>query len=348
MTTLRLAFRNLRRNRRRSLLTGIALGLGLFILVLMRGTLDGIQRQSILNLIRYDLAHVKAFAPGYLDEDFPGLDHVLLSADSLLMKVGVLPGVRSAVVRLTMTGQLISGDRELFVSVVGLDPRRDRRVFSTLDAVVAGKTLEPGESGALLGESLAAEAGVKPGDLITLLVRSAPGAYDARSLTVRGILATGHPKVDRVTVYLPLSVVRDMARLPGGATEIAVLGRDERKAGKLRDRLAMDMPGFDWRSWRDLAEDFLALARAKYIGNGLMVAIFAFLAGVAVANTMVMAVHERTREIGAMRAMGFTPGQVGWIFLEEGMALAAIAGAIALVLGGALVAYLGVKGISLA
>ena len=222
MTAFRLAWRNLRRNKRRNILTASALAVGLIVLIIGRGVLDGIDQQSIDNLIHYELSCLKGFAPGWLDREYPDLEYAIPDSDSLLDAIRGIDGVVAAAQRLEMTGMLIYGDEEVFARIIGVDPRRDVEVFKTLEALTAGKTMSSDQPVALVGEQLASDVGLKVGDAATLLVRSAPGALNPRTLPVAGIISTGNPEVDRFTVYLPLSLARDMALLPDSATEIAV------------------------------------------------------------------------------------------------------------------------------
>ncbi len=348
MTTLRLAWRNLQRNKRRTVLTASALTVGIMVLIVSRGLLDGIDQQSIDNLITFDLAHVKAFAPGYIDQEFPDLDSVLSGVDQLIDNIDKVEGVKASTARLEMTGQMIFGIEETFVRVIGIDTRTDPEVFGTLDAIVEGETIDDETPAALIGDRLAKDLGIKVGDLITVLVRSAPGALNPRILTISGILSSGHPKVDQFAVFIPLSLARDMALLPNSATEIAVKADRESRVKRLEEQLAAAFPDLDWRDWKELATDFLSLARMKRIGSGIVIGVLILMAAVGIANTLVISVYERTREIGALRALGFTRKQVKAIFLWEGFLIGLIAGIVAVVLGVAIVAYLSKHGISLA
>ncbi len=348
MTTLRLAWRNLRRNRRRTALTSSALCFGLIILVLSIATLDGTDQQSINNLVKYDVAHVKAFAPGYLDEELPNLENTIANADSILNILSSENQVMAACARLEMSGVAIYRGEETFTRIIGLDPEIDRTVFETLAAVTEGESLSDNTPLALIGDRMSKDMGAGVGDHITLLMRSAPGAINTRTLLVTGILSTGHPKVDQFAVYIPLKVARELALLPGGATEIAVRTDGLENSQQVSVQLAQIMPAQDWRDWKYLARDFMQFARMKRTGQSIIISIFVIMAAVGIANTMVIAIHERIREIGTLRAMGFRPNQVGRIFIFEGLLIGAIAGSIALIIGASIVSYLSVHGISLA
>ena len=151
MISLRLAKRNLQRNKRRTILTASALAIGLTVLICSRGMLDGIDRQSINNLIHYELSYIKGFAPGWMDEEIPDLDYVIPASDTLLDRVKRIDGVVAAVERLEMNGILIKGSEEVFVRIIGVDPKRDLSVFKTLDAIGEGQTLSSNKHVALVG-----------------------------------------------------------------------------------------------------------------------------------------------------------------------------------------------------
>jgi len=348
MTLLHLAWRNLRRNKRRTLLTSIALTIGLIALINSRGMLNGIDQQSLQNLIDYDVAYGKGFAKGYLDTDFPGLDYTFQGADSLARCLSLIKDVTAATPRLEMTGMLIYKGNELPVKVVGVDPLRDKEVFKTLSAVVDGQSLTSDNSAVLVGDLLAGDMSLAVGDMVTVLVRSAPGALNPKFLPVSGIIASGHPKVDQFSVFLPLSTAREMALLPDSATEIAIQNANIRYADRIIKKLRSAYPELEWHTWDDLARDFLAYARLKRMGSGIVISIFALLAAVGVANTMAMAVHERTREIGTLRAMGFSSSQIGKIFIYEGLLIGVISGTFAVIIGSTTISILGIHGISLA
>ena len=348
MTAFRLAYRNLRRTKRRTILTASALMIGLTVLIFSMGMLDGIDKQSIDNLIFYDLAHLKGFTPGWIDQDFPDLDLAIGNSDSLLNVVRNLEGVDAAVQRLELTGMLIFGREEMFVIIMGIDPIEDKEVFKMGETVTQGAALSPDKPFLLIGARLARDIGLKVGDNVTLLVRSAPGAFNPRTLPITGIISTGHPKVDQLNAYIPLKLAREMALLPDHATEIAVLAKRFSKVNRLADELTGIVPSLEWLTLNDLADDFLQLAKVKRIGSGIMIMIITLVAAVGLGNTMIMSVHERTREIGALRALGFSRQLIGSIFLWEGFIIGAAAGITAVFLGTAITLYFGIKGISLA
>lgn len=347
MTALRLAYRNLLRNKRRSIFTSLALALAMMMMVFAFGMLDGMEEQSIRNFISYDYAHMKAYLPGYLEEDFPGLDHAFTVPESLLTLIEKESNGATVTARLEMSGVVIHGSEETFVRVVGVDPIRDKEVFETLETLSGGVTLSDDKEVALIGDRLARDLKIEVGEMATVMVRSAPGALNPRILPIAGILRTGHPKVDQFSVYVPLSLARQMALLPDGATEIAILTKSKKTAPEMTEYLATVFPDLEWHNWVELARDFYSMIKFERYGQAVMLGILALMAAVGIANTMVMSVHERTREIGALRALGFTPRLISWIFMLEGTMLGMTAGIVGVGLGCILTGWLGINGWSM-
>ncbi len=347
MMSFRLALRNLRRNKRRSFLASLALAIALMVMVFSFGFLDGMIEQAVSNFIKFDTAHIKAYAHAYMDEDFPGLEYAFKCNDGLIDSIESSLEGCTATPRLEMSGKLIRGTEELFVRVTGVDPKKDLEVFETLNAVMLGETINNGEPSVLIGERLAKDVKVEVGEMVTILVRSAPGAWNPRMLPVSGILRTGHPKADQLSIFVSMELAQEMALLPGSATELATKIPSINKSISNRKILREKFPGYDWFTWEDLAQDFLSLIMIRKIGTWIIIGILALMAAVGIANTMVMSVHERTREIGALRALGFTRGTIGRMFFFEGMLLGIIAGIVGVLLGVVATELFAIKGFSM-
>ncbi len=332
--TLRNAFhlarRNLTRSRRRTAITATTVALAVFLLQCFSSLLFGIERQSFDNLIRYQTANAKVFAAGYYQdrEEFP-LEQVLADPASLEQRIDGVPGVAASTPRIEFSAQLSNGVDQIPVTGVGIAVSgSDRDVYRIAQAVVAGSYLQPGEEGLLIGADLARHFPVQVGDWLTVLVRTRRGAYEALDLPVRGLLGTGNPLIDKSVVMLPLETARGMLGMPGMATEIAVrfgsTTLELRTLNRLRASLEA-VPGTEVRGWRELEESFLALAKVKRTGSTIFMSIFVLLALVGITNTILMATFERTREIGALMALGLRPAGVRRLFLVEG-ALTGLAG----------------------
>ena len=351
---LKLAAKNVTRNRKRSVITFGAVAVGLLFMVFGLGLMLGIGKQSERNLIDMETGHIKLFAPGYWENrNQEPLAYVLDDVDSLFVALQNIPGVQGVTPRIVFPAFLNDGINDFPCLGIGMDLTQEGEgVFRLRESVVQGSYLSLEEDGILVGQGVAEvfEKGV--GDFLTVLARTRYDAIQAYDLPIVGILRTGNPNIDRNAFYVSLALAQALLDMGGEATEIAVrLDRGERLDGvvaRIEQRLKQDGLAGSIFSWRKLAEDFLKFKAVKEGGMGVMVAILVFLTAVGIANTMVMASFERTREIGMMMGLGMKASQVRWMFLLEGGLLGAVGGGLGCILGGALTYYFQVYGISIA
>ena len=350
--TIRLAWRNLRRNRRRTWITAVTVALAVLLLQLTSAFLTGIERQSFDNLINYQTGHAKVFAAGYYaSRDELPLEPALAGLDALQARMRAVPGVQATAARLTFQAQLSNGLDQLPCTGIGIAVGgSDTVVFRAPQAVTHGEYLRRGARGMLIGGGLAEVLGVRVGDWLTVLARTQQGAYEAVDLEVLGILGTGNPAIDRATFLIPLELAQTMLAMPDRATEVAVRFRPgaAERATLARLRAEAATIGLDARGWRVLEADFLSLVSAKRTGRTVMLLIFLTVALVGVTNTILMAAFERTQEIGMLMTLGLRGTGVRRLFLAEGAMLGALGGTVGTLVGLVLIAWFATTGIDIA
>ena len=344
MGTLRLAWRNLFRNRRRTWITATTVAVAVLLVQLMSALLMGIEQQSYDNLISYQTGHAKVYAPEYFaNRDELPLDYALTDLDALLARVEAIGGVEAATPRLTFQAHLSNGVDQVPCFGVGIQiVGSDTDVFRLPQAVTDGAFLS-GDEGILLGNGLAQIFGVGVGDWLTVLTKTRAGAYEAMDLPIEGLLGTGNPLIDRNSFMVPLPLAQYMLDMDGAATEIAVrfAGRARESSTLRRLRGALEEGDqLEVKGWREVEAGFMAFAKAKRGGRTVMLAIFGILALVGITNTVLMSAYERTREIGMLMAMGMRSRGIMTLFLTEGALTGLIGGAIGTVLALAIVAAL--------
>ncbi len=351
----KLAFRNVFRNRRRSIITLSATALGLLSLVVTQGMMNGLGKQSELNIINYDTGHLKIYRIGFADEKTGfDLEKTITDPGKVIAELEKLPEVQAATGRIIFPALIIHHGESMPAIATGIDLENDGKVFSLAEAITKGRFLKPGDKAVLVGEKLANIFGIKPGDWIILQARTRAEAgkispIQALDLEVAGIISTGNPKIDGLNVFLPLSLTQDSMLMPNMVTDISLrlsslrfLARVEKE---INSRLA---PGeFEVNTWIDLAQNFLSLHRMKKTGSMIFLAIFVIITAVGIVNTMLMASFERTNEIGMMAAMGMKAKEIRRLFLLEGGILGAMGSSIGVFIG-SILTFLGeVYGINL-
>jgi ABC-type lipoprotein release transport system permease subunit len=181
------------------------------------------------------------------------------------------------------------------------------------------------------------------GDLVTLRARTRYGAFQTLDLEIVGTLNCPNPMVNKGTVYIPLALADQALELEGAVSELDLSFPEWQQADmrlqEVRARLQA-FPELAAVGWEELAQDFLMIARAKTAGSSMLLILIFIIAAVGISNTMLMAVFERVKEIGMMRALGMGDGAIRLAFLLEAAGIGLIGTAAGLALGAALNFYM--------
>lgn len=332
-TTFRLGLRNLFRNRRRTLITASTVAIAVMLMQFSFALMMGLERQSFDNLINYQTGHAKVYAAGYFEErnELP-LEPVLEDIAGLQATIERVSGVAATTPRLTFFAQISDGVDQIPCQGIGIElAGSDDDVFRIQEAIVEGEYLDPVDEGMLLGSGLAELFGVSPGDWLTVLTRTAAGAYEALDLPITGIVGTGNPLIDQNSFLISLSAAQEILEMRGAVTEVAMrfhLGSREAATLRRVDETLAAESTVEVRGWRSIEDSFLALTKMKRSGQGVMLGILLIMAVVGITNTILMATYERTREIGMLMAMGLRRQGIRRLFLTEGAINGLLGGAI--------------------
>jgi putative ABC transport system permease protein len=350
---LSLAWKNLFRYGRRTFITAAALAVGIAAYIWIDGWLLGAEKESERNIIWYESSSAKIMDADYAKE---------LKAMPLKQAIEDPAAVEGALSglglehtrRIRFAGELFFGEGSTMVQGIAIDPATDGRVFRLAETVAEGRYLGQGAEAsgaeALIGRWLAEDLGATVGDLIEIRTRTRYGAFQTIELLVAGILDSPNPVINQGTVFLPLSLAEDSLEMEGAVTEIAVYFPEwkepDQKMNEIRSALA-GFPGLTVMGWRELARDYLMIAQAKTAGSSVILLLVFIIAAVGISNTMLMAVYERVREIGMMRAMGMRDRSIRLAFLFEAGGIGLLGSAAGLVLGAAINFYMVRWGIDL-
>jgi len=355
---LKLAFRNIFRFKRRTFITFLATSVGLSLLIVTISLMNGIDKDSISNIINCQTSHIKIFAQGYHDklDDYP-LDPAIEQPEKRYSTLLEIPGVKAVESRILFGATLINGVDELPCLGVAVETDRDPDLFKIKESILEGDWLEPADSQILLGVDLARDLRVKVGDRLTLrLITSTDKknfSWNAVDVEIKGIFESGDPNVDRGRIFIPMAAAREELGMTGRATEIVVRlnGYGEKRIEEVQQQIVQSLNGdsgmFQAYSWKQLASGFLAVSKMKTKNSGIVIFVMLLIASVGIVNTMLMTVMERTREIGMLAAMGLKRREILRLFVYEGGMIGLIGSLLGCILGGLFSWYLQVKGFSL-
>ena len=339
-----LAMKNLARYKRRTAITAIAIALGLMMYLIVDSMLLGIEQESERNLIWYETSSVRIHQKDYWPDRllFPleeGIENPGKVID--LLKNGGWTATERTMFKADMIlySDDFGEDGNLSVMVTAIDPGQDNEVFHFADTLVEGRLLNKGDQDALLmGSWLAEDIGAKVGYWVTLVTRGNGGFFEAMDLQIVGIVNCPNPNVNRTLLMMDKDVAGSILGMDQGVTEIDILlpNRADVDSEVMKIQTALNTAGLDdleARSWRDLAKDYLAIAEAKRGGTGIILFLVFIIAAVGISNTMLMAMYERTRELGMMRALGMKDSHIRLTFIFEAGGIGLLGALVGIALG---------------
>jgi putative ABC transport system permease protein len=262
-----------------------------------------------------------------------------------------VPGVTAAAARISFGGMANANDTNAVALFSAIDPKHEPVVCPRrLEMISSGKTLaESGPASGIFTPELAANLGIKFGQKATLLTNDRDGVMNALELDFVGLYGQpGLPLPEKKVGYVPLAFAQELLRMNQRATEIAVGTQNFDDAERIKPLLQAAVgPEYEVSTWHDIATYIDDAIVAQNFSLNLIAGIFLFVALLGIANTMLMSVLERTREIGTMMSVGVRRRQILSLFLLEAGLLGLAGGLLGAAAGCSFVFYYGYKGMVL-
>ena len=319
-----------------------AMALGLWVMVLYSGLVEGMLVDMVGNITDTELGEIQIVAAGYRDD--PSLYATLEDPDALLAALDQAGLPSSA--RLVSGGLAAAGTASAGVSLVGLEVARDRAVSDLYARVARGDWLDPADPrGVVLGSRLARTLQAAPGDELLVLSQGTDGSIANELYTVRGVLSSVGA-VDQAGVLMNSAAFRELLVLPEGAHQILVRVPQGRDLLVARAEVAALAPGQDVQTWKELMPLVAQWLESTRGIVSIMYVVMYFAIAILVLNAMLMAVFERIREFGVMKAIGYSPAMVFGLITLECVVQVAISTGVALVLALPAMAYLQTVGLN--
>ncbi len=302
---LTLAWRNLWRNRRRTLVMLFALVLGVWAMVVMGAFMRGMSGQILENTFDNLTAHLQIHQPGYLDD--PVIDY-RLRQDELLPLLNELPQAKAAL-RVRVPGVIRSEREATGVTLVGIDPVQEQGVSFIANAVSEGRQLRSGaDSGLLLGRALAQRLETGVGKRVVVMSEAVNNEIADRGMRVVGLFDAPLQATETALLFVGRESLQQLLDIPGAVSEVALRLPDPAQVDAVVERLRARYPAYDIQPWHEI-EPVARIIVQMYDGFALIWHLIVFLAmGFGIINTLLMAVFERTREFGLYQALGLRPG----------------------------------------
>lgn len=330
----RLAWRNIWRHTRRTVIIVLAMGLGLALMMFYDGLIGGFDEAIYGNAIRVLGGNIQVHAQGYRLKASQTPLLPLPDDQAVVRAAQELPRVVAATRRINTGGLASSREGAFAVNITGIEPEKEAEVNVAAQNVVAGRYLS-GDDGdvVFIGKGLADAMGVGVGDRITLTGRSSHEQMRKRTMTVIGIYDLKMPDIEKRSIYISLSEAQSLYDLNGRSTEVAIVLKQVGQEAEAIEALKPVLAGYEIDSFE---ANFPELQQAIQSKSGVMnifSVVILMIAGIGILNLLLMAVYERTREIGILGALGLRPRQISLLFVLEGTMIGLVGVAMGIVLG---------------
>lgn len=340
--TLRLAWRNLWRHRRRTWLTTGAMVFSNLLLVFFVTLQLGTYGMMIENTLSVLTGHLQIQAPGYNDE--PRMRYAMADVRGVAGELrSELPGTRVAA-RGSAFALLSSAERSFGVQLLGVEPAREPGVSSIPGRVVSGRYLgDPDAAEIVIGAVLARNLQVELGDRLTVLGSGLDGSFAAGVVEIVGIYDTGMSDIDRGLAELPLGYFQDAFAMGDRGHSLVIKAGGLDQVDELKAAVEARFPDRQrWAvlDWDELQPGLRQAIQADMFSAWFMYLVLVVLVGFSVLNTQLMSVMERTREFGIVLALGVTPGRLGRLVMLETTLMSLLGLVLGTALGGAVALWL--------
>jgi lipoprotein-releasing system permease protein len=349
----RVATRFLREGRMQTLLIIVGVAAGVAVVAYISALITGLQKNTLEKTLGAQ-AHVtlterddavtpaRAAASGetLLVQTQPRSQRprTIANWQTLVPMLEALPGVTAVSPMVATAGLAARGETSKSIALLGVDLERYERIVGLRSKVVSGVArLAPGEG--IIGRELAVDLGVSVGDRIGLITGNSQGTSNggvSDALRITALVDLGVRELNRRTVIVPLRTAQSLAGLPGGATSLDITLADVYAADTLAVALAKRLP-YQVESWQQANAQLVSALNAQAVSTAVIRVVVLLVVVLGIASVLVVSVVQKRREIGILRAMGATQGQVLRIFLLQGAIVGSLGSVLGVVLAVALI-----------
>ncbi len=346
MLMLKIAFRNIFRQRRRTLLTVLTMLGGLVLAAFSFGLSDGTYTHVIDMFTRNQMGHIQIHGDGYLDR--PMLYNTIDNIDEIATEIEANEHVVAWSPRLYSSGLASVGEKTAGVRIVGVDLERENNATRFYKKIIDGQSFStPDAHEVILGIGTAKTLKADLGDTAVIVSQGADGSIANDLYVIVGLTETGDNLVDNVMFYLPLATAQELLVLEGRVHEMVIILDDLEFVLPVTDELNAMLAGTELKAapWQEFAASFYRAMRADQQGTWIMLFIIIIIVAVGVLNTVLMTVLEGTGEYGVLRVVGIAPGRVFMLVLYEVSFMALISIVVGTAIGVTINYLLSFKGI---
>jgi putative ABC transport system permease protein len=345
---IKLAWRNMWRNWRRTIIALIAMVLGVILLLFFDGFIKGSDQAIFGNAVRLYGGNIQVHAIGYRAkaDRLPLIP--LVNPDAIIQTVRAQPQVLAVGKRINTSGLITNRGNSAPVEITAVEPEVEAPFSLQAESISQGRYLSSADGDSMvIGQGLADLLQVSVGDNVTLLGRTQSEVMRQHVMTVVGIYDLHMPEAEKGTVFIPLADAQTLYSLRDQVTVATIYLKGVGSEDQVVSTLQAALPNAEVDSWQNLLPELRQALDAKFAFASFFGIVVIFIASIGILNLMLMAVFERTREMGVLSALGMKGRQVMTLFLLEGSMIGVVGAVIGCVLGFLLMSLVGNTGVDL-
>jgi ABC-type lipoprotein release transport system permease subunit len=317
MSDIRLAWRNIWRNKRRTLLTAASIFLAIFLALIVRSLQTGWFDNLVTVSIQSYTGHIQIHKKGYWDDR--DINNSMELNDSLMTLVRTTKNIDKTVPRLEYFALSSCGKQTKAVMLAGTDPEKEDALTHLSRKVIKGKYLDIHGNGILVSQGLASFLGLTTGDTLVLIGQGFHGVSAAGKFPVSGIIHIPSPQLDNQMVYMNLTTAQDFFSAENRITSLSVTLKNPDKINTtvtdLKDKTGTGK--YEIMRWDEMMIEVMQALKAKTGGGAIIIAILYMIVGFGIFGTVIMMTNERTKEFGVMVSVGMQKTRLAFILVLE-------------------------------
>lgn len=313
----KLAWRNLWRNKRRTLITMASIFFAVLLAIFMRSFQEGTYGQMINNMVSFYTGYAQVHQQGYWDEQ--NLDNSLAATPELRDQIAQHPNVTSVIPRLESYALISYQDETASSVVVGIEPEVEKELTQLDGKIVEGEYLNSDRGGAMMAEGLAEKLGLSIGDTVVLLGQGYHGMMAAGKFAVTGLVSFGSPDLNKSMLYLPLAEAQLMYGAEGRLTSYVLGIDDPQRTEKVIADLAqqLDTTQYEIMDWATMMPELVQTIEGDRAGGVVVIWVLYMIIGFGIFGTVLMMTTERQYEFGVLTAIGMKRRKLSMTLIVE-------------------------------
>ena len=341
-----MAWRNIWRNKMRSVIIITSVALGVFSGVAILGIYKGLLKSRVRTVIDREVGHLQLHHPEFKKDYGPA--YIIPDSDSLIHQLLNWTEIRALAARSVTSAMLTAATGTSGVQVMGIRPDEEQNVSNISGKIIEGSLFDPDKKNQiLLSRKLSDKLKIIPGNKIVLTLTDKDNNIQAGAFRICGLFQTINTPLDERTVYLRQDDLNELLAIPGQSHEITLILKSDHQLDSVHQRLKSLFPSLLTESWKEISPEthLMVVSVDEYMYIYIIIIMLALAFGII--NTMLMAILERTREVGMMTALGLTKPRLFGLILSETilLTLAGVPGGIGL--AWILIWYFGRNGINI-